>query len=145
LELFDCLTGYQHQHFKQMRLPDLPEKLMLSVLRVLTGIIFTSHAAARLIYWTIPGFGEFLNSKGFGIGLPLAWLTTVAELLCGTCLIIGYKVRYCVIFHATILISGIFLVHLPNGWFTVGQSSGGVEYSLLLLAVLGLLYSKYKK
>lgn len=124
-----------------MKLPDIPQKGAFGLLRILTGIIFVTHGAARIILWTVPGFGEFLNSQGFLIGLPLAWVITLGEIISGSCLAIGYKVRYCVIFHALILLTGIFLVHLPNGWFVVGQSTGGVEYSLLLLAVLIFIYS----
>lgn len=104
-----------------------------------------SHAAARLYYWTVPGFGDFLNAKGLVIGHTLAWVITIGELTSGFLLTIGYKVRYATLFHIVILLNGVFMVHLPNGWFTVGQSTGGVEYSLLLLIVLLYIYSKYSR
>lgn len=126
-----------------MKLPGLSQSAALIALRVLTGIIFVTHGAARIIYWSVPGFGDFLNSKGFVIGLLLAWMVTIGEIIGGTVLAFGYKVRYWVLFQAVVIIMGIFMVHLPRGWFTVGQSSGGVEYSLLLLAVLAYLYSRY--
>ena len=53
-----------------MKLPDLPQNYTLIVLRALIGIIFITHGAARIIYWTVPGFGEYLNSQGFPLGLP---------------------------------------------------------------------------
>lgn len=124
-----------------MKLPDLRVNYTFTLLRALTGIIFVTHGAARIFLWTVPGFGEFLNATGFPLGLPLAWLITIGEIIFGTCLAVGYKVRYCVIFHSIVILTGIFLIHLPQGWFTVGQSSGGVEYSLLLLAVLIFIYS----
>ena len=124
-----------------MKLPDIPKHFTFLLLRALTGIIFITRGAARIILWTVPGFGEFLNAKGFLVGLPLAWLVTIGEIVCGSLLVLGYKVRYCTLFHMVVILMGIFLVHLPQGWFTVGQSLGGVEYSLLLLAVLVFIYS----
>jgi len=125
----------------KLKLPDLRVNYTFILLRAVTGIIFVTHGAARIILWTVPGFGEFLNATGFPLGLPLALFITVGEIICGTCLAVGYKVRYCAIFHSIVILAGIFLIHLPQGWFTVGQSSGGVEYSLLLLAVLIFIYS----
>lgn len=124
-----------------MKLPDIPFNHAFITLRAVTGIIFVTHGAARIYYETIDGFGEFLNHQGFMIGLTLAWTVTIGEILCGSCLAAGFKTRLCAIFHSTVIITGIFLIHLPQGWFTVGQSSGGVEYSLLLLAVLFFIYS----
>lgn len=126
-----------------MKLPDIPQSVTLIILRVLTGIIFITHGAARIFYQTVDGFGAYLDSQGFMIGLILAWTVTIGEIVSGSLLALGYKVRYCTLFHAVVIITGIFLIHLPQGWFTVGQSAGGVEYSLLLLAVLTYLYSKY--
>jgi putative oxidoreductase len=128
-----------------MNLPDIPKKYTFIFLRAVTGIIFITHGAARIYYNTIDGFGAFLDSQGFMIGLPLAWGITLGEIVSGSCLAAGYKVRYCTLFHSIIIITGIFMIHLPQGWFTVGQSSGGVEYSLLLLAVLIFIYSSSKK
>lgn len=124
-----------------IKLPKLNSQYTFILLRALTGFIFVTHGAARIWYDTISGFGEFLNAQGFLIGLPLAWLVTIGEIISGSSLALGYKVRLCTIFHSIIIVSGIFLVHLSQGWFTVGQSSGGVEYSLLLLAVLIFIYS----
>ncbi len=124
-----------------IKLPDLNPRYTFIVLRVLTGFIFITHGVARIWYGTAPGFGEFLNAQGLLIGLPLAWMVTIGEIICGSSLALGFKVRLCAIFHSVVIITGIFLVHLPRGWFTVGQNSGGIEYSLLLLAVLAFIYS----
>jgi len=124
-----------------MKLPDIHHQKAFIILSAMAGIIFVTHGAARIYYGTIDGFGEFLDSQGFLIGLPLAWGITIGELVSGSCLAAGYKVRYCTIFHFIVIITGIFLVHLPQGWFTVGQSTGGVEYSLLLIAALIFIYS----
>jgi putative oxidoreductase len=117
------------------------QKYAFILLRGFTGFIFMMHGIARIYYGTLPDFGEYLNAQGFLIGLPLAWIITIGELASGSMLAIGYKVKYCTIFHAIILISGMILIHIPKGWFTVGQNSGGVEFSLLLLVVLIYIFS----
>ncbi|TVR83637.1 MAG: DoxX family protein [Saprospirales bacterium] len=128
-----------------MKLPDLSPKHAFTFLRALTGFIFVMHGLARIYYGTIPGFGGYLDSQGFMIGLQLAWLVTIGEIVCGSMLAFGYNVKYCAIFHAIVLITGMVLIHIRQGWFTVGQNTGGVEFSLLLLAVLLLLYAKDSK
>jgi len=46
---------------------------------------------------------------------------------------------FCVV-EIIILLIGIFLVHLPNGWFTVGATAGGIEYSVVLIMVLTAIF-----
>lgn len=125
-----------------MKLPSIPVKYSSTLLRIVMGLIFITHGAARLYYNSVSDFGEYLNSQGFLIGVFLAWVITIGEMVFGSLLAIGYKVKYCVIFHALIVITGIFLIHLPNGWFVVGHGANGVEYSVLILAVLVFLYSQ---
>jgi len=122
-------------------LPALHEKHGTIVLRSIMGIIFITHGAARIYYGSVGDFGEFLNSQGLVIGLAIAWIITIGEIVSGGLLILGILVKYLVIFHGVIILSGIFLVHLQNGWFTVGHGQGGVEYSLLILGGLVYLYS----
>lgn len=58
----------------------------------------------------------------------------------GIFLIFGLFIKYAVIFHFVIILMGIFLVHLPNGWFVVGHGNGGIEYSVLILTVLVYIF-----
>lgn len=125
---------------KTFKLRVVNERYSLIVLRALMGIIFISHGLARLYYESIPDFGNFLNSQGLLTGVLIAWIITIGEIISGSLLVFGIKVGYCVIFHAIIIVMGIFFVHLPNGWFVVGHGSGGIEYSLLILAVLFVIY-----
>jgi putative oxidoreductase len=125
-----------------MKLPAVQEKYAVIALRVIMGVIFITHGFARLYYNSVGDFGNFLNAKGFVVGVFLAWVITIGELVCGSFLALGYKVKYCVIFHAVVILSGIVMVHAANGWFVVGHGSGGIEYSVLILAVLFYLYSR---
>ncbi len=116
----------------------------LLALRIIMGVIFITHGAARLYYASIPNFGEFLRTKGLPIGLALAYSITILEIVSGLLLAVGFKIKYCILFHALIILGGIVLVHLQQGWFVVGHGSGGVEYSVLILAVLAVLYQQAK-
>jgi putative oxidoreductase len=128
-----------------MKLPTVQDKYAFLALRVSMGVIFITHGLARLYYNSVGDFGNFLNAKGFVIGVLLAWAITIGEIVSGGFLALGYKVKYCVIFHAVVILSGIVMVHATNGWFVVGHGSGGVEYSVLILVVLLYLYSRSNK
>ena len=106
----------------------------------MVGAIFITHGLARLYYWSVPDFGGFLASSGLPFGLMLAWTITVGEIVSGALLILGKYVRYCIPFHATVILGGIFLVHLQNGWFVVGHGANGIEYSVLLLVAMYTVY-----
>ncbi len=119
-------------------------KYSTDLLRIIIGLIFLSHGIARFWYHSIPGFGEFLSANGLPVGIVLAYSITILEIVGGLLLVVGRFVKYCVIFHALVILGGIIMVHLPNGWFVVGHGQGGIEYSVLLLAVLFYLYSQEK-
>ena len=125
--------------------PDTTNKWSLIILRVALGLIFISHGLARIYYESIPDFGVFLNGEGLYFGELIAWTITIGEVIGGMLLILGLYIRYVVVFHFVIILSGIFLVHLPNGWFVVGHGSGGIEYSILILAVLIYLFTQYEQ
>ena len=125
-----------------MSLPQIPREISFVFLRVVMGIIFITHGVARLYYESIPDFGVFLNSRGLVFGETIAWIITIGEIIGGLLLISGYFLKFAVIFHSVIVLTGLFLVHLQNGWFVVGHGQGGVEYSVLILAVLLYLYNR---
>lgn len=124
------------------KLPEVNERYGFTILRSIMGLIFIAHGVARLYYQSVSDFGGFLNSKGLLIGVAIAWTITIGELISGSLLALGIKVKYCVIFHAIIITTGVFFVHLSNGWFVVGHGSNGIEYSVLILAVLFYIYSR---
>jgi putative oxidoreductase len=126
-----------------MRLPDIiSQKTAFTILCTTIGIIFITHGIARLYYGSNPDFGGFLNSQGLVIGLAIAWIITIGEIIFGSLLALGQYVRYCVIFHAVVILGGVIFVHFSQGLFVVGHGTGGVEYSVLILAILTLLYSR---
>ena len=114
--------------------------------RIVVSSIFIIHGIARsVIYKTVDGFGEFLDSKGFVIGFFIAWFITIFEIVGGLTMAAGKYVSYIAIVFIIQLIMGIILVHMQHGWFVVGAHTGGVEYSVLIIASLVLLAVSYRK
>jgi putative oxidoreductase len=122
--------------FKNLLRPTLP----IAALRMLTGIIFILHASARLYLNSFSGFGDFLENKGFPFGFYLAWAVTLFELVGGIFMFLRYLVKIFCIGEIIILITGIILVHWQNGWFVVGMSLGGIEYSVVLITILVAIF-----
>lgn len=116
--------------------PSLP----IAALRMMTGVVFFLHAAARVAQNSFSDFGNFLDSKGFVYGLFFAYAVTAFELIGGVAMFLRYFVRGFCIGETIILITGIFLVHLQNGWFVVGMTLGGIEYSVVLLTILFAIF-----
>ena len=127
---------------KRPGLPHISETLSFKLLKKVLSLIFFTHGIARIYYWSVEDFGDFLNTRGLVLGDLIAWIITIGEILGGTFLMINYKVKYVVLFHFLIIVSGILLVHLKNGWFVVGHGRNGVEYSVLILMVLLFIYSR---
>lgn len=119
-----------------MKIPFLKLSHALLILRIMVGLIFVAHGAIRIYAGTVGGFGGFLEGKGFPFGVVIAWGITVFELLGGSLLALGKYagiIGLIFVFHQ---IMGITLVHSQYGWFVVGYSNGGMEYSVLIIASL---------
>jgi putative oxidoreductase len=121
-----------------------PAKSLL-VLRVMVSVCMIAHASQRFYFNSINGFGDFLNAKGFLIGVPLAWGITLFELIGGLAMLLNYFTKWIPLVWAVQLLMGIILVHAKNGWFVVGPSTGGVEYSLLLIVSSLVLHAHSEK
>ena len=79
----------------------------IAALRMMMGIVFILHAAVRVYNNTLPGFGDFLDGKGFPFGFYLAWAVTLFELVGGILMFLRYLVRVFCIGEMIILITGI--------------------------------------
>jgi putative oxidoreductase len=106
--------------------------------------MMVAHGAIRVYAGTVAGFGGFLESKGFPLGEFIAWGITIFEIVGGIILAVGYYVRMIAAVFILELAMGIVLVHLANGWFVVGYSSGGAEYSTLLILCFLVIASTKK-
>lgn len=118
----------------------------LVALRVFVSIIFITHAIQRsIINQTVGGFGEFLESKGFPLGFALAWAITLFEFIGGGLMAANKATKYVAIGFVVHQVMGIVLVHAKNGWFVVGPSVGGMEYSALIIVTLLVIASQATK
>jgi putative oxidoreductase len=119
------------QHFPFLTLPHA-----LVIARIATAIFFMAHAVVRIANDTIPQFALFMENVGFPWGVGWVWAITVAELICGTLLILGRHVRLAVIPLLLIAGTGIVLIHARLGWFVGEHGTGGSEYSVALMVLL---------
>ncbi len=111
--------------------------LALDVVRIAVAILILIHGVYRATGdGHVAGFGGFLETKGFPQGVYWAWAVTVYELI-GPLLILARRfVTLACLGHIGILALGVWMVHLPDGWFVVGGGRNGMEYSVLLIACL---------
>jgi putative oxidoreductase len=117
----------------------------IAALRMMMGIIFILHAGVRISNNTLDGFGDFLGAKGFPFGLYMAWAVTLFELVGGVLMFFRYLVRIFCLGEIIILITGIVTVHAENGWFVVGRSLNGIEYSIVLITILTAIFIAERK
>lgn len=108
----------------------------MQALRVVVAVLLFIHGAARVGTGGVAPFGEFLTASHIPAGPAVAWLITLVELLGTPVMAWGLAVRPLALWFAVELLFGIMLVHAPAGWFVVGVRRNGVEYSVLLIAVL---------
>lgn len=119
--------------------PIISDQLAWSLLRRALALLLMAHGVARIYLGTVDDFGGFLNTKGFPLGVVIAWSITIFEILGGALLFFNYFTRWIALVFALELLMGIILVHAQNGWFVVGASLGGVEYSVLLIICFSLI------
>lgn len=117
----------------------------IAALRMVCGAIFILHAAARIYNNTLGGFGDFLQEQGFPAGYILAWLVTGFELVGGILMFFRIGVKLFCVLETLILITGIITVHWKYGWFVVGQTMGGMEYSVVLISILIAIFFAERK
>ncbi|MES2986826.1 MAG: DoxX family protein [Pseudomonadota bacterium] len=112
---------------------------MFVIARIATAGFFLAHAVMRIVYGTIPQFGQFMEGLGFPAGVACVWAITVTELIAGVMLIAGWRVQIATAALAAIAAGGIVLIHMHLGWFVGEHGTGGMEYSVALLVLLALI------
>jgi len=118
----------------------------LVLIRVAVAAVLFIHGFARIRYGTVGGFGEFLGSQGLPLGFYVAWAITLFEIVASVLLAVGFYTWIIALIFAAELALGIALVHWKEGWFVVGHSRNGMEFSaLLIVSLLAIAYANYKK
>lgn len=123
--------------------PSIRSARSLDIVRIVVALVLSVHSLNRIIAGDVPGFGEFLDSKGFPLGVGLAWLITLSTLAASVALIIRRLIVPACICHLIVLIMGVFMSHMHHGWFVVGSGTNGMEYSILLIACLSAVMWSY--
>lgn len=112
------------------------------LLRICTAAILMVHGVAGMINDGLSGFGAYLDTEGFApAGLPLAWIIKLSHVVAAVCIVIKKWELWPGLLTIIILVAGIFMVHLPNGWFVVGGGFNGIEFNLLLICALAAMLS----
>lgn len=107
-----------------------------ALLRIVVAVLFMAHAVVRIANGSIPRFAGFLAHQGWPLALAIVWAVSVAEIVCGALLIAGRWVRWATAPLALIAAMGIVIIHWRHGWFVGEHGTGGMEYSVALLAAL---------
>jgi len=115
----------------------------LDLVRIVVAILLGIHSVSRILAGDVAGFGEFLGSIGFPMGVALAWLITLSTLVASVALIVRRLIIPACICHLIVLVAGIFLSHMKHGWFVVGGGSDGMEYSVALITCLAAVMWSY--
>jgi len=115
---------------------------IITILRVVTGLIFFAHGAQKMLGW-FGGYG-FHGTMGFfthdlHLPAPIAFLAICAEFFGGLGLIVGFLARIAAFGILCNMVSAVLLVHHSFGLFmnwNGDQKGEGFEYHLLAIAVL---------
>jgi len=116
--------------------------IVFKIFQGLVSALLFIHGAMRLYLWEdgIPEFGAWLNQQGFVIGNVIAVCITGFELIGGILMAIGKFSKWIAPVFMLYLAAGIVMVHAKNGWFVVGHALDGVEYNVLLIGCLLLIF-----
>ncbi|MFN4313930.1 MAG: DoxX family protein [Chitinophagaceae bacterium] len=107
------------------------------ILRLTMAVILLMHSVPGMFNGGVYEFGEYyLNEAGFSpAGLPVAWLIKLSHVLAAICFLMNRFVSWAAWATIVVLIAGILMVHLPNGWYVVGAGRNGIEFNILMIAV----------
>jgi putative oxidoreductase len=114
-------------------------------LRLIVGYGFMAHGFAKLSRGP-ETFAVVLHTLGVPMPILLAWLTTLVELIGGFCVLIGAFVPIVSLPMGVVLLTALFTIHLPYGFFSVklvqvsesGTKFGPVGYEVVLLYLASL-------
>lgn len=115
-------------------------------IRLIVGYGFMAHGLAKLTRGP-ETFAVVLHTLGVPLPVLAAWATTLVEIVGGAAVFAGLLIPIASIPMAVVLLTALFTVHLPYGFFSVklaevtesGTKFGPVGYEILLLYLGGLV------
>jgi putative oxidoreductase len=113
---------------------------------LLVGYGFAAHGYAKLARGPA-NFAVILAAIGVPLPEPIAWITTLLELLGGVALVLGAAVALLSVPLVIVMLTAMFGVHLRYGFSSIrlkgfgplGAEFGPVGYELNLLYIAGLI------
>jgi putative oxidoreductase len=115
IEHFKCLyvavatCNVAKEQETSMETLDRFQPYLLSVLRIMVGLLFMQHGLSKL-------FG-FPTGAGFPAFLSLTWFEGCIELIGGGLIVIGLFTRSAAFITSGEMAIGYFMVHAPKGFF----------------------------
>lgn len=105
----------------------------LRVYQCVFPVFMFIHGLVRLCNGRVDSFGNFLNTKGLIVGVGVAWIVTLTEIVGSILIVVGKYVQIICVLLICQLVVGIVMIHLESGWYVVGHSTGGIEFSVSLI------------
>ncbi len=115
------------------------------IIRIALAIILIMHSVPGMFNGGINDFGNlYLNEVGFSpYGLIIAWIIKLSHVVTAILLVANKYIRIISIITILILIIGIIMIHLAEGWYVVGGGRNGVEFNFLLIcSFLTIMFPK---
>ena len=107
----------------------------LTVLRVITGLIFVAHGGQKLFVYGFDGVAAGFGQMGVPFAQVMGPFIGLLEFFGGIALMLGLLTRVFSIGLAFTMVGAILLVHLAGGFFM----PTGIEFTLALLGSTVLL------
>ncbi|HEX6547420.1 MAG TPA: DoxX family protein [Candidatus Dormibacteraeota bacterium] len=111
--------------------------LALLLLRLVIGLTLAAHGAQKMFGWFggpgLPGFQAMLERQRVRPAQHWAWIGAIGELVGGLLVALGLLNPVGPALAAGAMLTAIFLVHLPNGFF---NTKGGFEFPFVIPAAL---------
>jgi putative oxidoreductase len=107
---------------------------LLSVLRIMSGLLFMQHGTAKLL--GIPQMEMFAKLQPFS----LSWVAGVFELIGGALLVIGLFTRPVAFVLSGVMAFAYFIAHAPRGFYPIinaGELAALYCFVFLYLAAAG--------
>lgn len=116
-----------------MRFLDQGKEYVISLYRIVIGLLFVSHGAASL-------FGVFGAKKAIAFGLWPSWWAAAIQLVAGALVLVGLFTRVAALLCSGSMAYAYFTVHMPKSFIPMingGEAAIQFCWAFLLVAFLG--------